>query len=137
MTLSHLLDTSVLLAQVLKPKPVEAAKARWEELGDTALAVSIICEAELLYGLRLQDSAKLYNRYENYLKDRLAVLLVDRQVANTFAEIKAVQKKKGKLIPDFDLLIAATARAHDLIVATLNTAHFTLVEGIEVENWGE
>ena len=47
---SHLLDTSVY-SQVLKPRPLPSVVRRWRLLGDDRLAISSICEAELLYGL--------------------------------------------------------------------------------------
>jgi predicted nucleic acid-binding protein len=34
-----------------------------------------------------------------------------------------------------DLLIAATARAHKLTLATLNLRHFGMIDGITVEDW--
>ena len=55
---SHLLDTSVY-CQPIKPKPLPSVERRWRELGDDALAISVICEAEMLYGLQLKQSAKL------------------------------------------------------------------------------
>jgi hypothetical protein len=36
---------------------------------------------------------------------------------------------------ELDLLIAATARASGLVVATLNVRHFQGMEGVAVEDW--
>ena len=52
-----------------------------------------------------------------------------------FAEMKAIQQRVGKPVADLDLLIAATARAHELMIATLNVRHFALIADIEVEDW--
>ncbi len=38
---------------------------------------------------------------------------------------------------DMDLLIAATAKANNLIVATLNTNDFHAIQGITVEDWSQ
>jgi predicted nucleic acid-binding protein len=38
---------------------------------------------------------------------------------------------------DFDLLIAATALEHGLIVATLNVRHFSMIAGLSWEDWSE
>jgi predicted nucleic acid-binding protein len=108
---------------------------RWTVLGDEQLATSIICEAELLYGLELKQSARLQKEYESILKGRLRVFPVDAAVAASFASMKATARRRGRLVSDFDLLIAATAKAHGLVLATLNTRHFAGIDGLAVENW--
>lgn len=134
MPLSHLLDTSVY-CQPLKPRPLPSVERRWRAHGDDALATSIICEAELLYGLRLKQSPKLNVLHERLLQNRLPALAVDVAVAVAFSEIKAVCRRKGFATSDFDFLIAATAKAHGLILATLNIRHFRGIEGLAIEDW--
>ena len=134
--LSHLLDTSVF-CQPIKPKPLPSVERRWRALGDAALAVSVIGEAEVLYGLELKQSPKLTALYEQLLKSRLQVLAVDTAVAATFSQIKAACRKKGFAASDFDFLIAATAKTHGLILATLNIRHFNGIEGLAVEDWAQ
>jgi predicted nucleic acid-binding protein len=41
-------------------------------------------------------------------------------------------RRQGNLIPDFDLLIAATALRHDLTLVTRDTAHFERIEGLQL-----
>jgi tRNA(fMet)-specific endonuclease VapC len=43
----------------------------------------------------------------------------------------------GKNIPDFDLLIGATAVQRDMILVTNNTKHMSRIKGIKLENWVE
>lgn len=134
MPLSHLLDTSVY-CQPIKPTPLPSVERRWRELGDEALATSSICEAELLYGLELKQSARLKALYQQLLQNRIQLLPVDRSVAQTFSKIKAACRKKGFTTADFDFLIAATAKANGLILATLNARHFEGIEGLAMEDW--
>jgi len=134
MALTHLLDTSVY-CQPLKPRPLPAVEQRWRVLGDDALAVSVIGEAEILYGIELKQSARLLALYDQLLRNRLAVLPVDAAVAKSFSQIKAAARKRGFASSDFDLLIAATAKTHGLTVATLNVRHFEGVHGLAVEDW--
>lgn len=134
MALTHLLDTSVY-CQPLKPRPVPGVERRWRALGDDALAVSVICEAEILYGIELKQSARLLALYDQLLRNRLALLPVDAAVTKSFSQLKAAARKKGFAASDFDLLIAATAKAHGLIVATLNLRHFDGLPGLAVEDW--
>lgn len=131
---SHLLDTSVY-CQPIKPKPQPSVEQRWRTLGDAALAISVIDEAEVLYGLELKQSPRLNARYDQLLKNRLQILIVDSAVAKTFSQMKVACRKKGFAASDFDLLIAATAKTHGLILATLNVRHFIDIEGLAVEDW--
>ena len=131
---SHLLDTSVF-CQPIKPKPLPSVEQRWRTLGDAALAVSVIGEAEVLYGLELKQSSRLNSLYDQLLRNRIQVLVVDSAVARSFSQMKAACRKKGFAASDFDLLIAATAKAHGLILATLNLRHFNGIEGLPVEDW--
>ena len=134
MALSHLLDTSVY-CQPIKPKPLAAVRERWTALGDDALAISAICEAEVLYRLALKKSARLEALYNGLLKERLRVLPVDSGAAKHFTSLKAWAKVNGRSPSDFDLLIAATARTHGLKLATLNSRHFQGFPGLTVEDW--
>jgi predicted nucleic acid-binding protein len=134
MPISHLLDTSVY-CQPLKPRPLPSVEQRWRALGDSAIATSIICEAELLYGLEWKKSGRLQSSYDQLLKNRVPVFPVDIAVAKAFSVIKATCRTKGASASDFDFLIAATAKAHGLILATLNVRHFQSIEGIAFENW--
>ena len=136
MALSHLLDTSVY-CQPIKPRPLESVRQRWAALGDDVIGISSICEAEVLYGLELKQSARLTALYNGLLKERLRVLAVDSGVAKHFASLKRWAKVNGRALSDFDLLVAATARTHDLILATLNIRHFHGLPNLTVEDWSQ
>lgn len=134
MSLSHLLDTSVY-CQPIKPRPLASVRDRWTTLGDEALAISAICDAEVLYGLELKSSSRLIALYEALLQGRLRVLPVDSGAARHFASLKAWSQVNGRLLADLDLLVAATARSHGLALATLNARHFSHLPGLIVEDW--
>ena len=133
---THLLDTSVY-SQPLKPKPNTEVMRRWQLHTDAALATSIVCKAELLFGLKKKNSTRLIGEYERLLKGRIAVLPVDDAVAEAYAELRADCEKRSTPVSDMDLLIGATARAHNLIVATLNFRHFAVIQGVTVEDWSK
>ncbi len=62
---THLIDTSIY-SQPLRPRPLKSVIEKWTKLGDEALCISVISEAELLYGLRWKNSRKLIFKYGNY-----------------------------------------------------------------------
>jgi predicted nucleic acid-binding protein len=107
----------------------------WRKHGDEALAVSVICEAELRFGIEKKQSAKLRRDFAALLQGRLVSFDVDIAIAAAFGELKAQALRKGLGLSDFDLLIAATAKTHALTVATLNVRHFIGLDGVVVEDW--
>lgn len=136
MPITHLLDSSVY-SQPLRPRPLAAVENRWTQLGDEALSISVICEAEVQFGLDLKQSKGLFELYDEVLRDRLLMFPVDREVGRAFARAKSSARRRGRTCSDFDFLIGATAQVHGLIVATLNPAHFRFIEGLAVEDWSD
>lgn len=134
--ITHLLDTSVY-SQRLRKVPVPAVVECWSALGNAALAISSICEAELLFDLEKKASPRLWTEYEHYLKNQLVVLPLDRPVLETYAKVKAEMQVAGWVIGEFDLLIGATALANKLTLATLNTKDFAKIPGLVIEDWSE
>lgn len=98
--------------------------------------ISEITEIELFWGP--------YNAPEKYFAKEVnkAQLLCDfyetislQGVAEIFCKEKKRLKESGMTIEDFDLLIASTALANDLVVVTDNTNHFSRIYGLKIENW--
>lgn len=130
----YLLDTSVY-SQPLRRKANPAVIHRWQQVGDADCAISIVSAAEVEWGLHKLSSPSTWTRYELLLKPRLSVFPTDSSVWNQFARLKAAQMSEGHPVGDLDLLIAATAFTHGLIVATCNVRHFALVKGLRHEDW--
>lgn len=132
--ITYLLDTSVY-SQRLRKVPVPGVVSRWSALGDQALAISTICEAEVLFGLEKLGLPRLWTEYNHYLKNKLVVLPLDRKVIETYAKIKAETLNAGVSIGEFDLLIGASALANGLTLATLNVKDFSKIPGLILEDW--
>lgn len=96
------------------------------------LAMSVISLAELYQGVyRSSDPAS----NEKVLKDFLSGILVlgiDEEICKTFGQEKERLRKKGKLIGDFDLLIASTCLHQSLTLLTDNLKHFEMVKNLEI-----
>ncbi|MEM7015218.1 MAG: type II toxin-antitoxin system VapC family toxin [Verrucomicrobiota bacterium] len=133
--MKYLLDTSVY-AQPLHLKPSQPALERWQQIGFDDTAVSIITESEVLWGLYYHGGEQRFHYYQNSLRDRVKVLDVDQAVARLYARLKARQTRMEQPVAENDLLIAATAKAHGLTVATLNWESFGKIEGVTWEDWG-
>ena len=134
MAARYLLDTSVY-SQPLKRHALEPAMARLQALPDNAAMVSVVCEAEILYELEKRNSQRMWDAYRHRLQNHLPILPVDHNVAAIYARHRAKLERIGACRADMDLLIAATAIAHKLTLATLNARHFQGIIGLEVEDW--
>ena len=131
---SHLLDTSIF-CQPIKNSPHPAVMEKWSSLGDEATCTSAICVAEILQGLEERNSQKYWNRYRAILENQYPELPFDSGVAQVYSKLATELKQAGRSKPVVDLMIAATAKRHGLIVATLNSRHFSDIPGLAFEDW--
>lgn len=136
MTYSHLLDTNILSDLVRNPQGVIANGI--SQLGEDKVCTSIIVASELRSGARKHrvrtGSDRIYDQVEAILS-AIEILAFDHPADQTYAEIREALEAIGTPIGPNDLLIAAHAKAHKLIVVTANEDEFLRVPGIKVENW--
>ena len=110
---------------------------RWSALRENTLCTSAICVAEVLQGLEDRGSDKYWRRYREILAGLYPVLAFDGNVAKVLGQLATALKRRGQPKPAMDLLIAATAKRHGCIVATLNARDFVGMPGVAVEDWSE
>ena len=94
------------------------------------LGMSIISYAELWEGVVGSPRQEVYRSALADLVAGVPVLGLDRGTAELFG-VRAELRRRGKLIPDLDLLIAATALRHDLTVISRDE-HFRRVPGLKL-----
>jgi len=75
----------------------------------------------------MKDFDKIRQKYEMLGTDSETVL-------DTASEIYANLKRRGELLPDADILIAAVALNYNLTLVT-DDNHFNRIEGLKIENW--
>jgi len=99
------------------------------------LAVCSIVKAELFFGsLRSQNPSRSRQVQDDFLSG-LASLPFDDLAAESYAQIRADLANSGTPIGPNDLMIAAVALAHHLILVTHNTTEFGRVKGLRLEDW--
>ena len=129
----YLLDTNHLSAYldrhaVLQPR-VDAALRAGDRFG---ICLPVHCEYRA--GIRIS------RRYQQNLARLQAALRVfrswpvDEHTAVEFAEMFRELRSIGRMLSQFDLLIAAIARQYQLILLTADQ-DFQPVKGIQIENW--
>lgn len=95
--------------------------------------ISEITVAELYYGAECSNNPALnYMLINKLCKDIEIIPLYD--TLREYAHQKAVLRKQGMLIDDFDLMIGCTSITYDYILVTDNVRHFNRLP-VKIENW--
>lgn len=99
------------------------------------LHISTVTQGELLtWALRAKAPPQRRQAVLDFFDD-VVVLDVTPGVAAKFAEVRAHLLDIGHPGPDLDLLIAATALVHDLMLITHNVRDFVSIPGLKIEDW--
>jgi tRNA(fMet)-specific endonuclease VapC len=101
------------------------------------VGVSVISLAELRYGANCSTKPQANHQAIDDFISGIPILGIGQETAQAFADIKAQLRKDGKLIEDWDLMIAATAQTYGLTLVTNNTDHFGRVSALQLDNWIE
>ena len=130
-----LLDTNVL-SEVTRPVP-NARVLNWlDGLDEDRSFISVVSIAEIRRGVALMDEGRKREALADWLARDLPqrfeqrVLPVDELVALAWGDLVGLAKRSGRGLSSMDGLIAATAIAGELILATRNTKDF---EGFGME----
>jgi predicted nucleic acid-binding protein len=131
----YLFDTNVL-SELVRKAPDRRISHRLLAVDRAQRFASEISRFELRGGaLRCDDEGALWKRIEALILPDMLWLPIDAAVANRAADISDRLRRSGRPIDLPDLLLAATALAHDLTMVTRNVRHFERVPGLMVENW--
>ena len=132
----YLLDTDVV-SQYTKLPPNPHVDAWVQRTDDSDLYISTITFAELWYGINLLSPGKRRTELETWVEDDLYMQFFNRvvgftlDVAQRYGSLMARAKKNGHNPNAMDCLVAATAVANGMAVATLNRKHFEKL-GVEL-----
>lgn len=131
MTARFMLDTDMFSYAVSGRYP--NVRKRFQAL-KTPPVLSAISLAEIRYGACKRRSVKL-DAMIGLFMDLVEVRSFTSAAAERYAAIRATLEARGQLIGDMDMLIAAAALAEGLTLVTNNTAHFSRIPGLLIENW--
>lgn len=95
---------------------------------------SILTRYEILRGLKVKNAKAQLARFENLCRKNEILPITDDIVVKA-ADLWAYLRRKGRLIEEMDLFIAATALHHGLSLATGNVGHFSRIPGLTIEDW--
>src|SRR5262249_34148027 len=130
--MSFLLDTNICSAHLKRPSGL----THYFNQHSGRLYLSTVVLGELYawaYRRPLQDS--LLRKIEVLLLPDLELLDFDQVCARKFGEVRGLLLSLGRPVNRVDLMIAATAIVHDLVVVTHNTRDFQDIPELRLEDW--
>lgn len=127
----YLLDTNICIF-FLREKYDVANRLR--KVGLQNIHISEITVGELLYGAACSVQKEKHIKQISNLLNLFKVESI-YPVLPVYAETKALLRRQGTMIDDFDLLIGATAKKYDMILVTENIRHLSHIPDVKIENW--
>ena len=130
--MSYMLDTNICIHLM---RHTQSVLDGFSEINDSNITISSITLAELEFGIcNSQSYEKNRIKLISFLP-LVDVLSFDDIAAVDYGIIRADLQKKGMVIGQLDMLIAAHARSRNLILVTNNRSEFERVEGLSVIDW--
>ncbi|NEQ70670.1 MAG: type II toxin-antitoxin system VapC family toxin [Symploca sp. SIO2D2] len=130
--MSYLLDTDICIYWLKNREPF---RTKVFQIGWGNIAISQITVAELYYGAyngRQERIEVNLERVERFIKS-LKVLELNQSVLCEFGQLKSLLRKQGRVVADFDLLIASCVIAQDLTLFTNNIRHYRYIPKLKLE----
>ena len=116
-----LIDTNIV-SEIMRRKPDTNVQA-WCISKDT-FRISVITIDEIIYGLERQSLDSKIKWFQEFVSTKCTVHPVTEPIANRAGEIRGQLASIGQTRSQADMLIAATAWSHHLVLATRNTKDF-------------
>jgi predicted nucleic acid-binding protein len=117
----ELVDTNVL-SELIRPR-ADPGVLRWAER-TTDLALSVVTVEEVWFGLAWRPSRRIEDWFTEFLGEACRVLPVTSEIAEVAGRLRGQLKAGGETRTQADMLIAATAQHHGLVLVTRNTRDF-------------
>lgn len=132
MALGYLLATDTVSFLIRRPSP--ALERRFKRTPANQVALSVVTEMEIRFGLARNPGLRIAGLVESFLAG-MTILPLTSDVAPVYARIRAALEAKGTPIGPHDLVIAAQAVTTRLTLVSRNLTEFRRVPGLRCLDW--
>jgi len=132
MAIRYLLDTNTISFHIRRSSA--SLQRRLRRTPAKAVALSVITEMEIRYGLARNPSLRVAPLVEDFLAG-VTILPLTSEVAGHYARIRAELDREGKPIGPLDLMIASHAVTLGLTLITSDLREFRRVRNLRCEDW--
>jgi tRNA(fMet)-specific endonuclease VapC len=133
--MKYMLDTNICI-YFIKGKTQNVMQKLKENM-QGGLCISAITLAELEHGVALSACPEKNATALSQFLSIIDVLPFGDKAAAEYGSIHAGLQRNGTVIGVMDMLIAAHARAENMVVVTNNVREFERVKGLTIENWAD
>lgn len=117
-----LVDTNVL-SELARPVP-DMGVQQWAENLPLPIQLSAVTWEEIHYGLSFRPSTRVERWFGAFVRECCEILPITAVIARRAGELRGRLRAAGQVRTQADMLIAATAQAHQLSLATRNVRDF-------------
>lgn len=119
--MTFLCDTNIV-SEIMRPQP-QPNVSQWFSQQES-IYLSVITVEEVYCGLAFKQATRQLEWFEKFLRLRAEVLPITSVIARRCGWWRGEFRRQGIARTQADLLIAATAETHDLVLVTRNTRDF-------------
>ena len=133
MNKKYMLDTNICI-YIAKNKPASVL-AQFKTLSINQIVMSVITYGELSLGAEKSQYKQTTTQKLNNLIQIIPVISMSESVGNIYGIIRADLEKKGQIIGNNDLWIAAHAMEQNITLVSNNIKEFNRIPDLSLENW--
>jgi predicted nucleic acid-binding protein len=131
--INYALDTNIV-SYILRKDAVITGRLIIEKQQGNLVEIPPIVYYEIKRGLIYSNATAKLKAFEKmYSVTKLGI--IDNEILDIAISVYTNLQKKGKLIEDADILIAAHCIKHNLTLVTNNIKHFEDIENLQTVNW--
>jgi toxin FitB len=125
--MTWLVDTNVL-SELARPRP-DPGVVEWADQVEQ-IFLSVITYEEIMFGLGWKPKTPVRTWFERFVEEACELLPVTAEIALRAGLLRGELKSQGVTRTQADMIIAATARVHELTLVTRNVRDF---EGCRID----
>ena len=130
--MAYLFDTDAI-SEILRPRPLIAYVEWLNTVPREEQFTSAVVIGELYKGAYRSEAQQHHlANIENRILPAVTPLPYDVATAKEFGKIRANLEKRGTILPDADIQVAATAIYHDLELVSGNLRHFSRIPNLKI-----
>lgn len=119
--MTFLCDTNII-SELARPKP-NSGVLSWSAKV-SSIKLSVITVEEIYYGLAAKPNPRIEQWFEQFLENYCTILPITVNIAKMSGKLRGDLRSQGKQRTQADLLIAATAKIHQITLVTRNVRDF-------------
>lgn len=129
----YLLDTNICI-YIINNSPLKGVQ-HIKTLNPHQIKLSAISLAELEYGVSKSRHREQNRQALVHFASAFDILAFTDRDAEVYGLLRAALERKGRIIGPYDLEIAAQAVSRKLTLVSNNTAEFSRIPNLKLENW--